>query len=279
MYLGIDIGGTNVRIATFNSKDSIKPSELVNFSVSKDFNEAMTKIIEEIKNFSKNQKINGIGVGLPGIINSEEGFIIRSANLGGWEKKPFGKVLSDEFKTRVIVSHDVAAAAIGEAIFGYGRKLQNFIYLIWGTGFGGTFVERVGDKLRFSSFETGHQIIDWNGIQCVCGQKGCAEAYIGGAAAERYYGKPLSEVTEGKIWNEIAQKAAHAILNSIKHYPTGTIIFGGGVISKQEHLVGRISKIVEERINIHKAPDIKLGKLGEKSALYGGLGLFLIQRA
>ncbi len=228
MYLGIDIGGSNVRIGEFDSKTSGKLSNIVAFEVDKDFEKAIKKIIQEIRGISKSKKIDGIGIALPGLVNTEKGYIESSANLRSWQKKPIKTILEKEFNTKLFVKHDVAVAAIGEAFFGFGKNVNKFIYFIWGTGFGGAFVEKVDSKLRITSFEPGHQIIDWNGIDCPCGQKGCVEAYIGGRSSEKYYGKPLSEIKDNKTWNDISERAAHAILNTLKHYETNLIIFGGG---------------------------------------------------
>ncbi|OGK24202.1 hypothetical protein A3A46_01880 [Candidatus Roizmanbacteria bacterium RIFCSPLOWO2_01_FULL_37_13] len=198
MYLGIDIGGTNIRIGAFEKSNPSELKGVSNFEVSQDFNLAIKNIIAQIKKSTQGKKIYGIGVGAPGLINRKEGHIEKSANLPKWQKKPIGKILEKEFNTEVKVENDVAVAATGKALYGHGKSVSKFIYLIWGTGFGGAVVEKINGKLKITSIEPGHQILDWNGIDCACGQKGCLEPYIGGRATEKHYGKPLIKVNDEK---------------------------------------------------------------------------------
>lgn len=278
MYVGIDIGGTNVRIGTFDKKAPGKLVEKRSYEVDRQFEVAIKQIIHDIREITGNKKIEGIGIGAPGLINSKEEYIVSSANLKSWEKKPIGETLRKAFDTEVKVEHDVAVAAIGEALFGYGNEKDKFLYLIWGTGFGGAVVEKIGGKLKITSIEPGHQILDWAGPDCPCGQRGCVEVYIGGRNAEKFYGKPLAEVKDNKTWNDIAEKASHAILNTMMHHPVDLIVFGGGVINKQEHLLKRITNILDKKMTVFDTPKLTLAKHGEDSALYGGGGLFLVNR-
>lgn len=278
MYIGIDIGGTNVRIGTFDKKSPEKLIEKRSYVVDRQFEVAIKQIIHDIKEISGGKKIEGIGIGAPGLINSKEGYIESSANLKSWEKKPIGETLRKAFDTEVKVKNDAAVAAIGESLFGFGKDKEKFLYIIWGTGFGGAVVEKVSGKLKITSIEPGHQILDWDGPNCPCGQQGCVEVYIGGRNAEKYYGKPLAEIKDDKTWNDIAEKASHGILNTIMHHPVDLIVFGGGVINKQEHLLKRITNILDKRMTVFDIPKLTLAKHGEDSALYGSVRLFLVGR-
>lgn len=275
ILLGIDIGGTNIRIGVFQKDRPSRLLEKKQYTVDRNFDIAIGQLVKDIRDIANGRRVAGIGVGAPGIINTEEGFIISSANLSSWERKPIADSLQKALSTTVKVYHDVAVAAAGDALYGHGNHAIKFIYIIWGTGVGGVVVEQDKGKLNVTSFEPGHQILDWNGPQCPCGQPGCVEVYLGGKNAEKYYHTPLSDVTDDGIWDDIAQKASHFLINTIMHFPVDLIIFGGGVISKQPHLLKRISAILSKRLSFFPVPTMKLSAHGEDSGLYGAAGLVL----
>jgi glucokinase len=271
MYVAIDVGGTNIRIASFDSSNNLLKKEL--FKVEQDFDSAMQKIVETIKDISQGERIEGIGAALPGTVDIEKGYIEDSSNLPGWNKKPFVEVLQKEFDTKVEIENDVAVAAMGEAEYGSAKGRNKFVYIAWGTGVGGAYVEKVKGILRVLPTEVGHQIIEWNGRLCACGQKGCAEAYIGGVATEKQYGKPLSEIKDEKIWDEIALKASQMIINTTNFFPVDLIVFSGGVINNQKHLLEKIKQIVDKELKAFPVPEMTFAKFGDDTTLYGGLTL------
>lgn len=275
MYIAIDIGGTNIRIASFDPKTH-KLLSKTSFEVHKDFENAIQVIVNEIRQISKNNRIQGIGIAAPGLIDKENGVIKDSSNLPTWNNKPIKDVLEKEFKTDVRIDNDMAVAAIGEYLFGFGKDEESFIYIIWGTGFGGAYVRKIGEQIQVLQLELGHQILVWDGLLCGCKQKGCAEAYLGGGYAEKAYGSKFSNETSNEIWNKVTEKAGHALINTINHLPVNLMVFGGGVVNKQNHLTDRVKKIVSENMTTYPTPDMKLSKLGEDGGLYGGVGLFLV---
>jgi glucokinase len=86
-----------------------------------------------------------------------------------------------EFEKDVFVENDANAAAIGELIFGNGKKYHSFVMVTLGTGVGGGII--IKRKLYHGDFsaagEIGHITIDHNGPKCNCGSFGCIEAYAG----------------------------------------------------------------------------------------------------
>lgn len=272
MYVAVDIGGSNIRIGAFEEPDKIIKSAV--FKVGEDFDASIKKIVNEIKKLSNGGKIDGIGVCVPGSVDTNKGIIIDAGNLAGWNNKPLRKTLEAVFKTKIILAHDVVCAALGEATVGHGQNLDRFTFLIWGTGFGGATVEKIADKFKIKQIEPGHQIIEANGPKCTCGQNGCLEAYIGGWALEKNHGKDYSKIGDDQ-WEQIAQKAAQGIINLTLINPAPVLIFGGGVVSKQPHLLDRIRKMLEEKQKVFKKPEFKLSQKGEDVSLFGCRALFL----
>ena len=106
-------------------------------------------------------------------------------NLPDWTMKPIKQFLQDRFGVPVKLLHDAQGAALGEAIFGAARHTDRFVYFIWGTGIGAADIKKIDDQRYYMfSFENGHHIMDWEGKQCNCGQRGCPEAWLGGRYAE-----------------------------------------------------------------------------------------------
>lgn len=268
MYLAIDIGGTNIRIASLDEKENII-SNKISFSVEKEFESGMSKIIEETNKIADGRKIEGIGIAALGTVNANLGVIEDSANLSSWNNKPIKNYLEGKLHTRVEIENDVLVAGLGEKMFGYGKDIEEFLFIILGTGFGGAIIS---ERTSYS-LDLGHQILVWNGELCNCKQKGCAEVYVGGKNAQRIYGAQFSDKTSNEVWDEVSQKVGHALINTINHLPVPLIVFGGGVISKQPHLIERTRKIVKENMTTYPVPEMKLSRLGEDAGLYGGFAL------
>ncbi len=281
MYIAIDIGGTNVRIGLLDAtRKKNQLVDLVSFENTQDFTIGVETIIQNTKTFLKKyavQTLHGIGVGIPGVVNVAASTTI-SQNLPAWSRKPIRPYFTKVFHAPFQIENDAVVAAIGEAIYGAGKNDQSFIYIIWGTGIGGTKIERLDKKMHITPFEPGNMIISYHGRQCACGQRGCLEAYIGGRSIGKIYGPP-SEIHDEKIWEKIAIYATQGVVNITALHLPKHIIFGGGFINKQSHLLKRIEKKLKTEIKAgFTIPTLSLSSLGENGALYGGMGMFMIDR-
>lgn len=125
----------------------------------------------------------GIGVGVPGTVDSQGSGVVDSVQLG-WNQVPLGATIRREFALPVLVENNVNALAMAERLYGVGRLHENFLVITIGTGVGAGIVVD-GGVLRGSSGgagEVGHIPIGEDGPLCSCGNHGCLEAYIGEAA-------------------------------------------------------------------------------------------------
>lgn len=148
----------------------------------------------------------GIGIGCPGLVNPHEG-VLRLALNQGWENLPLGGALEERFGLPTSLMNDHTAAALGEYIFGETPHGPNLALIRYVEGIGlGLVLEGVpffGDD--YASGEIGHVVVEPNGEQCDCGNRGCLERLVGGRAianrvrtTSKETRPDLSESFEGK---------------------------------------------------------------------------------
>lgn len=128
-------------------------------------------------------RLLGIGIGTPGLIDAREGKVRSAINLA-WQDLPLRKLLKDRYNLNVYMANDCQVAAVGEYIFNYRGTIPNLIVVKVGRGIGaGIVLNRnlyQGDD--FGAGEIGHIGIKENGLQCVCGNKGCLETIVSNEA-------------------------------------------------------------------------------------------------
>ncbi len=181
--VGIDLGGTSIKIGVVSNDGKT----LYKTSLDTEADKGPDNVIKQIKKgihsvLDKNKiKVKGIGIGAPGVVTLKTGTVENPPNFPGWEKIELGKVIKKEFNLPVHVENDANAAAVGEMIFGAGRKYDSFIMVTLGTGVGGGVI--IDKKIYRGEFgaagEIGHITIDFDGPKCNCGSFGCIEAFIG----------------------------------------------------------------------------------------------------
>jgi predicted NBD/HSP70 family sugar kinase len=277
VYISIDVGGTNMRAALVDLDDGARILNLESHPVPQNYSRGVEELSRLIQNLSTGQNIQGIGACFPGIID-KNGMITTANNLPDWGMKPIEDTLHDRFGVPVKLVHDVQGAAIGEALFGAAKNSGRFIFFIWGTGIGAADIKKIDEKHYFMfSFENGHHIMDWDGKLCNCGQRGCPEAYLGGDMLGEYFGQDMKTVADDDLrWDFVVQKAAQVVINTLIFHPVDLFVFGGGVITRRPFLLERIQPVMKEHLKIFPPPKMAVAELGDRAALYGCAGLFLI---
>ena len=196
--IGIDVGGTNVKIALVDNKGKIIYSNSIptraemgyEYTIN-NMKEAITELIKETKSDPKN--IESIGFGFPGQIDYQKGIVRLAPNIPGWVDVPIAEIMEKAFGIPTRVDNDVRCAALGELNYGAGQGCDNLICITVGTGIGSGLVIN-GKLVRGASNaagEIGHIKLDMNGGPlCGCGDRGCLEAFASGpsivALAEEY---------------------------------------------------------------------------------------------
>lgn len=184
--IGIDIGGTNLRVALISGRGEvirkIKEPSRVNVL------ESLQRAVESL--FSDN--IKGIGIGVAGLVDRKEGVVLCSPNLHDVEGVKFKESLGKQFPVPVLVENDANAAAFGEKWIGAGKEFNSFVLLTLGTGIGSGIIYK--GMLSDFAAEIGHMSINADGEKCPCGNYGCLELY---AAANAIHAKVVSALEKG----------------------------------------------------------------------------------
>lgn len=209
--IGVDLGGTSIKLGIVTNTGKL----IEKIAVRTEADKGHKKVIENIKNGIKEltgtrnkekYKIQGIGIGCPGVVTPGKGIVEKPPNLPGWVKVNIGEIIRKEFGKKVFVDNDANAAAIGELIFGSGRKYKSFIMITLGTGVGGGIV--INKKIYHgdcgAAGEIGHISIDYNGPKCNCGSYGCIEAYAGNQYLRERVRTELKKQPESKMWEMIS---------------------------------------------------------------------------
>ena len=196
--IGIDVGGTNVKIALVDEKGKIKYSNSVPTRAEMGYEYTVNNIKQAIYDLLKETKlepknIEGIGFGFPGQVDYKSGIVRLAPNIPGWVDVPIAKLIEDEFHIPTRVDNDVRCATLGELNFGAGKGCENLICITVGTGIGSGLIVN-GKLVRGASNaagEIGHIKLQMNdGPICGCGDTGCLEAFASGpsivAMAEDY---------------------------------------------------------------------------------------------
>ena len=182
-YIGIDLGGTNIVAGVVNENYEIisKASTKTNLPrPEKEIADDMAKMAVKATADAglTMDDIEWIGIGTPGIANSETGIIEYSNNLG-FNNTPMVKYISEATGKQAFVENDANAAAYGEYVAGAAKGAKNAVCITLGTGVGGGII--VDGKIyagsNFGGAEIGHTVIEVDGPQCTCGRKGCFEVF------------------------------------------------------------------------------------------------------
>lgn len=184
--IGIDVGGTNVKIALVDDKGSVLYSNSVPTRAEMGYEYTVNNIKQAIRDLmseTKAAKIDGIGFDFPGQIDYKNGVVRLAPNIPGWVNIPIAKIIEDEFKIPTRIDNDVHCAALGELKFGAGKGCENFICMTVGTGIGSGIVinEKLVRGASNAAGELGHIKLQMHdGPICGCGDYGCLEAFASG---------------------------------------------------------------------------------------------------
>ncbi len=198
LTVGIDIGGTNTKIGIVKQDGTV----LVRGEIPTRFRQGPEDLAGRVKKWLEGEgdfisRISWAGMGCAGLVDGQRGILFYSPNMPGWEDISLAEIFSGIVEIPVVVENDVNAAAYAEFKAGSGKGMKNFICLTMGTGLGGGIISD-GRLLRgHSGFagEAGHTVIDVNGPECSCGQRGCLEEFV---KADAIVGRIRKKLGEGR---------------------------------------------------------------------------------
>ena len=186
-YIGIDLGGTNIKGALVSAEGNILQECSMPTCVDLGPEAVASRIGQVIAQLSDGEAaIGGVGVGCPGTVDDASGIVRFAANLN-FINFDLRSALRAYTALPIHLGNDANAAALGEALFGCGKGAESTIVVTLGTGVGGGVV--LGGKLLTgytgAASELGHMVIAENGEKCTCGSRGCFEAYSSATALIR----------------------------------------------------------------------------------------------
>lgn len=188
--IGVDLGGTNLRIAAVRDDGALleKVSTGTRLAAGRDaVIGEMTGAVREVAAKFAKEHLLGVGIGVPGIIDARTGMLRESPNLPGWNDYPVRDEIERLLSAQVVLENDANSAALGEAWRGAARDAASMCMITLGTGVGGGIVidGQVWRGMTGMAAELGHITIDPNGPKCGCGNHGCAEQFASATAIMR----------------------------------------------------------------------------------------------
>ncbi|MES0361669.1 MAG: ROK family protein [Anaerolineales bacterium] len=190
-YIGCDLGGTNLRAGIVDPQSGRVSHLHTTLTLAREGHDAVMArigvLIEQTIDASglSKDEIGGVGIGAPGVLDLERGLTLMLPNLyGTWPEIPLRDTISEFTGLPTTLLNDVRSITFGEWRFGAGQGVDTMACFAVGTGIGGGLV--VNGQLHLgiggTGGELGHQMIDFNGKPCSCGNRGCLEAYASGPA-------------------------------------------------------------------------------------------------
>ncbi len=272
IWVGFDLGGSKMLAVVFNDDMKVIARERKRTRAHEGAQAGIARICDTIRTALRKadvstKAVSGIGVGCPGPLDLDEGFLIEAPNLG-WKNLPLRAELEDEFKCPVTVLNDVDAGVYGEYRFGAGRDGRCVLGVFPGTGIGGgcVYEGRILRGRKNSCMEIGHVQVLPDGPLCGCGLRGCLEAVasrlaIAAAAAKAAHrgdaphlqdaeGTDVSEIRSGALARSVAagdetieqivRTAAGyigvAVATAVHLLAPDIVVLGGGLVEAMPEL-------------------------------------------
>lgn len=299
--IALDVGGTHMRVAVFPKKQTT-PIIRKRIRTYADGETSVERLINLIKDtVPEEEKVDAVGIAVPGPIDPHEGIILKAPNLPEWEREPIPREIEDEIGAPTFMGNDANLAALGEWHYGAGQGHHDLLYMTVSTGIGGGVI--CNDQLLLGAHglgaELGHVTILPDGPICSCGHPGHLEALASGKAIAAYVAKKLSEGVKSSLSGkpeakEISQAANNGdelaieafqragyylglgVANYLMIFNPSIVIFGGGVSKTGDLLFEPMRATIKKSVlSSHYLEDliITTAELGDDAGLYGALAL------
>lgn len=307
-YVAIDLGGMSAKAALVD--DSGK--KYADLRCKTSASDSPEQTAENLANLAKDvafsanvsyEEICAIGIGSPGIIDSEQGIVVNWTNFQ-WKNVPLAQLIRAHFDVPVFVLNDANAAALGENYLGAGSAYRSMVLLTLGTGVGSGIVidGKIFEGNLGAGGEIGHEVIHFGGEKCSCGRRGCFEAYASATALIRqtkramerhpestlwricggdlnavsgitpFDGRKEGDATAKKVVNSYIRYLAEGVTNVINIFRPQAVILGGGVCGQGDTLLNPLKKLVYRMMyggNGYASVEIATAKLGNEAGIYG----------
>jgi len=187
-YLGIDIGGTNIKAALVSEGGGLVAFLSMPWSggAAGDAVDVVSRLKQNLTSANEDHEVVACGVGSAGLVDTRTGVVRLSPNLSEWHDVELRRMVAEAVGLPTRIENDANAAAYGEYLAGAARGATNAIVLTVGTGIGGGLILN-GSLYRGGGFagEVGHTTIERDGDPCPCGNTGCLERVANAEAVVR----------------------------------------------------------------------------------------------
>ncbi|MCM8799498.1 MAG: ROK family protein [Candidatus Omnitrophica bacterium] len=294
--IGVDLGGTNLRIGLFDNKLNIKEKvsfDTADFKTKDSLLNIIVKSIKDIINrYNLTKKmILGVGLGVPGPVNSKRGLVYFFPNIKGWQNVNLLKILKQKLDVPIYIDNDTNLTSLAEANLGAGKIYKNLVCITLGTGVGGGIIidKELYRGSNFIAGEIGHIPINEKGPLCSCGSIACLESYVGKfrliKKAKAIFGKNiglerisyLAKKRNPKaitFWKDVGKKLGVALSGVVNLLNPDAIIIGGGISNVGKYLFDSIQETIKKRAMPIQARHVKVLKARLKDS--GILGAALL---
>jgi glucokinase len=292
-YLGLDLGGTNIKVAVVEEEGGQPgPGSLLAELVARESHpteaqrgpEAVVERLAEVglDALERHGPVAAIGVGIAGV-HDERGHAVLLPNLPGpWQGVPVQAPLSKALGQPVTLVNDARAFSLAESLLGAARGLGTVVCLVLGTGVGGGVV--VDGRLLLGSGiagELGHQTVQLDGPPCGCGNLGCVEALTRADVFASLGGRPTAREVYAAARDGDAQARAAvdhvvrwlgvALANAYVLLAPDAFVVGGGIAAAGDLLLGPLGEAVRSHVFFVPPERIRVlpGKLGPYAGAAG----------
>ena len=305
-HLGLDLGGTFIKTAVLEIADG-ETAIVSTGSTRTDAEGGPLVVIERLIEAGKGAiaehgPVATVGLGVPGLFDRESGTIELFPNLPGpWQGQPIRRPLEEALGLPVALINDARAFSLAEATLGAGRGCETVVCLPLGAGVGGgggdagQFGELGGEgvgegvvidgKVRLGAWgkagEIGHQIVQADGAECGCGNRGCVEALTKADVLTSLAGKEtVEEVYRTAAAGDsrsvaaietVADWLAIGLANTIATLGPDRIVIGGGIVAAGDAALEPIRRHVRSRVTLVPADEIQIvaAELGPMAGAVG----------
>lgn len=258
-YVGIDIGGKTIKMGIVDDFGKIMSSLTFKTQQERGYDALLLDLIAKINNLCEQagiymDDISGIGIGVPGIVNSRAGLVMSCATLN-WKGVDLANDITNMTGKPCKVCNDANCAALGEQRFGSGRNYKNLVFITLGMGIGsGIIIDgKLYEGLGCAGAEAGHMGINVDGEHCHCGNNGCWECYASTKAfirqtkeaVEKNPDSLLAEICKDGVSGKSAfiaakqgDKVAKKVVENFIDYITYGVISLANIIHPQAFIIG-----------------------------------------
>ncbi|KMM36913.1 ROK family protein [Guptibacillus hwajinpoensis] len=288
VYIGVDLGGTNLRVGIVDQKGQMLNVKQIPTDAETGYESIIKRMIALIKDVKKAYSAVSIGIGSPGPLNPFDGIVVAPPNLPGWKDVPITSIVQEELNIPTFLVNDADAAALGEALFGAGKKRSSSFYITVSTGIGGGYVQddRLIQGEHGYSAEIGNMIIKPGGQKHANMNAGSLEALASGTSIARE-GQARMGITGGAeevfqlaeegneeaifIIDEAIDALAIGIANLAHSVDPAVFILGGGVMQAKEMILPLLKEKVNQYVyeGLRGKIEIEPVQLDDKAGIIG----------